>query len=423
MNRRRFVSTAVGGMLLSGAAVGAGAAGPARRPRIVLRSSWQTVNIGDIAHSPGVMRLLSDYIPEADVTLWPMNVGDGVREMLERNFPQIRIIGGRLRDDGSADNEELERALSEADFLLHGSGPSIVAARDLGLWRKRTDKPYGIDGITISSVTETTRELMDNAQFVYFRDSVSLKLAQDSGVRCPIMEFGPDGAFAVNLRNDPPAEAFLAEHGLEPGRFLVAIPLLRYTPYYKMRGTEPTEEDLRRKAISDKMKDSDHAKVREAIVAFVRETKMKVLAAPEVRYQIEVAKEQFVDKMPDDVRPYVVWRDKFWLTDEAVSVYARAFAMIGMDMHSPIMAVANGTPTVHCRFKEQTSKNFMWRDIGLGDWLFDIDEQADGANITAALLGIARDPAAARAKVAKAMDFVHERQKASMEVLRKCLGL
>jgi hypothetical protein len=423
MDRRRFFSTAVGGMLLSGATAGAGAAGAVHRPRLVLRSSWQTVNIGDIAHSPGVMRLLSDFIPEAEVTLWPVNVGDGVREMLERNFPQIRIVGGRLRDDGHADNEELEKVLSETDFFLHGSGPSLVAARDLGLWRKRTDKPYGIYGITISGVTDSTRELMDNAQFVYFRDTISLKLAQDAGVQCPIMEFGPDGAFAVNLRNDPPAEAFLAEHGLEPGRFLVAIPLLRYTPYYKMRGTEPTEEDLRRKAISDRMKDTDHAKVREAIVAFVRETQMKVLAAPEVRYQIEVAKEQFVDKMPEDVRPYVVWRDKFWLTDEAVSVYARAFAMISMDMHSPIMAVANGTPAVHCRFKEQTSKSFMWRDIGLGDWLFDLDEQRDGASITEALLGIARDPEAARAKVARAMDFVHERQKASMEVLRTCLGL
>ena len=41
-----------------------------RRPRILLRSSWQMVNIGDIAHTPGVLALLEKHIPGAEVTLW-----------------------------------------------------------------------------------------------------------------------------------------------------------------------------------------------------------------------------------------------------------------------------------------------------------------------------------------------------------------
>ena len=47
------------------------AASPGRTPRILLRSSWQTVNIGDIAHTPGVLALLEKHLPEAAVTLWP----------------------------------------------------------------------------------------------------------------------------------------------------------------------------------------------------------------------------------------------------------------------------------------------------------------------------------------------------------------
>ena len=35
-------------------------------PRILLRSSWQIVNIGDIAHTPGVLALIEKYLPEAD---------------------------------------------------------------------------------------------------------------------------------------------------------------------------------------------------------------------------------------------------------------------------------------------------------------------------------------------------------------------
>jgi len=30
-----------------------------RRPRIVLRSAWQTINIGDVGHTPGVLRLIT----------------------------------------------------------------------------------------------------------------------------------------------------------------------------------------------------------------------------------------------------------------------------------------------------------------------------------------------------------------------------
>ena len=61
------------------------AAATGRPPRILLRSSWQTVNIGDIGHTPGVIRLLGEHLPEAEVTLWPSNVGNGVEEMLRRN--------------------------------------------------------------------------------------------------------------------------------------------------------------------------------------------------------------------------------------------------------------------------------------------------------------------------------------------------
>ena len=64
-------------------------------------------------------------------------------------------------------------------------------------------------------------------------------------------------------------------------------------------------------------------------------------------------------------------------------------------MHSPIMAVGNGVPAIVCRFEEQTSKGLMWRDIGLGDWLFDFDQDADLARLPAAVLALARDPASA----------------------------
>jgi hypothetical protein len=54
--------------------------------------------------------------------------------------------------------------------------------------------------------------------------------------------------------------------------------------------------------------------------------------------------------------------------------------------------------------------------------MFDLDEQQDGTSISAAVLAIAADPGAARAKAARAMAFVHRRQRETMANLRRELG-
>jgi polysaccharide pyruvyl transferase WcaK-like protein len=41
--------------------------------------------------------------------------------------------------------------------------------------------------------------VLSGARFVYFRDSKSLELAKQRGCTAPLMEFGPDGAFATSM--------------------------------------------------------------------------------------------------------------------------------------------------------------------------------------------------------------------------------
>jgi len=387
------------------------AASPGRAPRILLRSSWQTVNIGDIAHTPGMLALLEKHLPEAAVTLWPSSVDNGVGEMLQRRFPKLRIlVPGKV---------DVAQAYADHDFLLHGSGPSLVAERDLGRWRQLGPKPYGVLGITQGKPTPATIDILNGAQFVFFRDGVSHAVAIAAGVQCPVMGLGPDGAFATDLRADAKALAFLQANGLEAGGFLCCIPRYRSTPYWLIK--PGVAFDAAKQKRNDELKEHDHAQLRAAIVAVVRQTKLKVLICPEDRTQMALGKEMLFDRLPDDVKPRVVWRPDYWLTDEALSVYVRSAGLFGNEMHSPIMCIGNGVPAIVCRWAEQTSKGTMWKDIGLGEWLFDLDDETQLPGIVPAVLALAKDPAAAAVKVGQAQAIVRQRQAAAMVALRKAL--
>jgi polysaccharide pyruvyl transferase WcaK-like protein len=403
-SRRQFIATALSATLIS-----AISRAQDKKPlRIVLRSSWQTVNIGDIAHTPGVLHLLEQYLPDAEVRLWPSSVSNGVEEMLLKRFPKLKIIKGR---------EDILAAFSECDFLLHGSGPGFVAQKDVAKWRQETGKPYGIYCITFASADAEAKELLSGARFVYFRDSVSLQFAKDHGVTSPIMEFCPEGSFAVDLRNDAAADAFLKANGLEAGKFLCCIPRYRNTPYWKIKPGVAFDE--KKHARNEAMKEHDLAPLRDAIIAVVRETPMKVLVCPEDASQMEIGKEMLVDKLPAEVKAKVVWRPSYWLTDEALSTYVRSAGLFGAEMHSPIMCIGNGIPAIVCRWKEQTSKGLMWRDIGLGEWLFDMDIEEEIPRIVPAVLAMAKNPAEAKGKALKARDFVQKRQQESMALIAR----
>ncbi|WP_435016542.1 polysaccharide pyruvyl transferase family protein [Tundrisphaera sp. TA3] len=375
--------------------------------KILLRSSWQTINIGDIAHTPGMLALIETHLPDAEVTLWPSSVDNGVQEMLMARFPKLRIIKAEA---------EKAKALEENDVCLHGSGPSIVAFRDLMRWQK-TGKPYGIGGVTLTDdQIKNQRDLIAGAKFLFCRDTDSLRAAEAAKVPCPRMEFGPDATFFLDLKDDAKADAFLRAHDLEPKRFACFVPRLRWTPYWEEGRKVSAEERARKEKVNDESREVDAAKLRAAIVAWVRQTGQKALLCPEMTYQVKLLRPLLFDPLPDDVKPKVVARPGYWLTDEAASTYARASAVVSCEMHSPIIAIANHTPAIHLRQPTDTRKGQMWRDAGLGDWLFAIDDTT-GDQVAAALLKLHAEPDATAAAVEKSRAFLAGRGKVMMDAL------
>ncbi len=386
----------------------------ARPPRLLLVSSWQDINIGDIAHTPGALALLAHYLPQADVTVWLFNrPADEVLDLIQQRFPRVKFIEGQPDRQGRISDEKVLEAMDHADFLLHGSGPSTLGWAHAEAFHRRTGRGFGVYGVTYGLYGIPERATLSRADFVYFRDPLSLDRARSEGVKAPVMGVAPDVAFATDLADEARAEAYLREHALEPGRFLVCISRYRHTPMWEIPRKQ-VAFDPAKQARNEERKEADHAPLLDAIVYVVRETGMKVLLSPEDETQMSLAREMLYDRLPADVRPSVVRRETFWLPDEALSVYRRSAGVFGHEMHSPIMSIGHGVPAIVCRWAEQSTKGEMWREFGLGEWLFDLDDPAQAARVAPAVLAMARDPAAARATAAAGQAAVRARFEATM---------
>jgi len=383
---------------------------------ILLRSGWQVENIGDIAHTPAMLALIEKYIPDAKVSFWPWYhyLPDNEVAMLKKRFPALQIVQGQLHAAGAASTAELQSAIASADFLLHNSGPATIAWADLTAFKKATGKPFGVFGVSYGLYGTPETATLSDAAFVYFRDSVSLHKAKDAGVHAAVMGFSPDAVFAIDVTDDKKATSFLKDKGIEDKKFLCCIPKHRSTPVW-LHKHKNRPFDVAKNARNEAMKEHDHQPMREAITQIARTTNLKILICHEDETQLPIGKEWILDKLPEDVKPKVVWLDRPWLTDEAVSIYQRSAGMFSNEMHSPIMCIAHGIPAIVCRWEEQSSKGIMWRDIGLSDWLFDFDNAEEIKGFVPAVIKMANDPKAANAKAASAQKVVASRLAATMK--------
>jgi hypothetical protein len=395
-------------------------------PRILLVSAWNNINIGSVSHAPGDIGVLEAHVPEAHITFWaPSNMDDVTERLLKQRYPKLDIVKGTINEDGSFSEygdrhpaERLAQAVQSSDFMLHGSGSSFQYRREVAAYVRATGKPFGVLGITDIRIPDDLA-LLNTAKFVYFRDTPGLIRAQQGGLSAPVMAYGPDSAFYCDWRNEVWAENYLEEVGLREGKFVCVIGRFRYTPSWRLDPKLPIDPD--KHAFNEEKKENDFAPLRNAICAIVRETDLDVLVCPEDMTQMAIEKEMIIDLLPSDVRQRVIWREHFWMTDEALSVYVRSAALFGIEMHSFIMGIGNGIPAVICHAKEHTTKGCMWEDIGLGDWLFDLDDQAQMDRLTPTLLDIISQPHGAKAKVAQANVIVRRSNEEMATVLREAL--
>ena len=248
---------------------------------LLLRSSWQTVNIGDIGHTFGFLEIFRKFAPDITITLWPLNIDRGVREKLTSNYPDVRLAEGALNEQGEPDSEALRRAFAECDIYVHGSAPGLIVARDLEIWNEKTGKPSVLFGVTVDptgplqtgnweggtlaqlsqqieslphhNLTDLQTSVLRSASRIFCRDSLTKRFLEKFGLHSGHVAFGADATFGFAPSAPDAASDFLREHGLIENDYLCVVPRLRYAPYHRMHDWVPEDDVTRTKdAVNDR---------------------------------------------------------------------------------------------------------------------------------------------------------------------------
>ncbi len=418
-----------------------------KAPVVMVTFTWSFGNIGDIGITPGMINLIRDHFPNSEIILVANSYQENVVDYFTNNFSNVSVIPTpfindvktpisrdvfkAIQDDPSLDQaygtpyekraKVFREAFDRSDFILFNSGTVLSYGRwkysmssTLHFWwplilAQKHGKHYGIYSHSFERFAWPANELLvpvlNDADFVFCRDGNSLQYLKDSGVTTKILEYGPDATFNFTpTKKASGYQEFMSKHGLKEHEYITLT----------IRSGRSNQGFIEPHSARENL----HAKkLRELVTRYIEETGNKVLIAPEVKSEIIPAKELIYDQLPKNVLDKVILMEEFWLPDLAYSVYESAETVVTMEAHSMIMALAVGTPILHPRFIEAGRKAWMLKDLGLEEWLFDLDEKSDSVDkMYKELISIHKDYATAKAKVSKALKYVKEREKRTMDV-------
>lgn len=300
---------------------------------------------------------------------------------------------------------EAARAFTDAGFVLLTSGTTLNFGR-MGkrefyrfslryamplLIARAHGIPYGINAQSFEALDWPAnlvfQPLFRDARFVYCRDPDSLEYLRQQNLLCPRSGWRPDTTFFFSGFNDAWADEFMKKRALEWDRF-ITVTIRSASQKGPLAGTMTPE---REEAIL--------ARVRQFIEQWVEQTDLPVVLAPEVIYEIENARRLIYEKLSPTAQKKCVQLERFWTTEQAYSLYRRARLVVSMEMHSVIMALSLGTPALMPQFSENGRKVWMLEELGLRDWIFDIDEPTSTEALLQAALRIHQDPETARQRI------------------------
>ncbi|MBN1458160.1 MAG: polysaccharide pyruvyl transferase family protein, partial [Armatimonadetes bacterium] len=371
-----------------------------------------------------------------DAILWGMVQDlDGVR-----GGRRLVVVGGpRLAEVvapfgataiSNEDRAAVARAIEEADLVVLGGGGLLYDVEyDAGLVRLLADTPdrrwlyemaklatatkaagkpamlYGVGAgpLVTEAGRHVARFLVEEVGAATVRDEDSAALLAACGAPRTRVHIAADPAISVEPRNGDAAQAFLAEAGLEPNRPRIALNL---RPWRPATGDETFLERMSR--VVTGLIDALGAQV--ALLPFQRMNDDDRALLEQVVESASRPKHAVVVEPPGDPR-------------ELTAVLGCFDLVVGMRLHTLVLATAAGTPFVALPYQEKVRE--FAAAVGLEEYAHAADA-FEPAAVVASCEALLCEGEAARASVREARERLRERARISAELaamlLKHALG-
>lgn len=359
------------------------------------------------AHPNVFRRLLNEKLPESEA--WRAFVERWGWLALE-NFEQGRLSDSQytciaedilerlpleIFSDLQKTRPKTALAIADAGFVIYNSSTSLSYGR-LGsrkLWKailpmmmpmliaRALGIPYGFSPLSFEAldwpIPLIYKKLFGEARFLYCRDSDSLLYLQQHGLLNRHSGVRPDNCLHFTGYDDLWAEQFMNDHALQHKGFIGLM--------LRIADPRPDSGDPLSSAVSSQRFNNQMEKNKQFVEQWIVKTGMKVLICHETIASIQSTREHLWDQLSDETRRHCIYVDHIWSPEQARSIYKRMRMLVSMELHSAILALSAGTPIMHHPLQESGRKREMLVDIGLEDWLFDIDECTANELASAAL--------------------------------------
>jgi hypothetical protein len=415
-NRRNFIKRSAGiGLSLPFLTSFTGTLQDKQYPRILFRLGWDFKDNNDIAYIPSLYRLAQKNIMNTEFYLWLKDSDNGVLEMLNTNFVNVKIVKGEIDASGQPTTDELRTILSESDLLIYSpgavtmvdwanNGEDGIETRSLQ-YCFENQIPYAIMGIgeipEDGPAQERFLKLANGANYIYSTSSLIDKKLKEGNIKISKLQTSPNPLFAFDLRSDFPSRKILETYNLLDKDFLCI----------EFRAFGFAEEEVKNYS----------QKIVSLISAWVKSTDKHVLILPIHPEDIDPTIKYIYKPLPADIITKVVFLQEKVMPDLAASIYEKSRIVSSMSLFPACSAIQAGIPVFFLSTLDISTRSKTIEDMGLKNSIQELDSKTD-EELVEILLEIDKKYVAGMIESGKAREFAIKKLSAQFDDINRYIN-
>jgi hypothetical protein len=336
------------------------------RNSILLRTGWDVETYGDLAAIPAIYRSIQRFVPKTEVIIWPSEMTDELRSLLETGFTQLKMVEGEINEAGEPTTEELKEAFESSNLFLYAAGvhrkidwtgndPEGTETTSISYCRKM-NIPYVIYGLGEIPETQEVQtafmNILNGASLSFVTESRSAGQIKDLKLKIENLKSGPSPLFAFDMKNDTGARNYIEDSGIVDHDFIAV----------NFRNTSHSETD----------DDSPVKKILFILNNWAQSTDHLILLIADSREDIEYMKKIYGD-LPETVKSKTIVFDAVFSPDMISSVLEKSRITIAMSPYPLFSALLTDIPIFHLADWNYNTDGQIFIDLGLKDYVMDIN--------------------------------------------------